>query len=226
MRHRGQGREEAVVDRFGRQRIEHLAQLGLVGRADGAQKGERAVGQLESPLQAIGVDRHRELWLDLVGVDEVTGLRLGQEPWAEARIRDLDEGRRPLAHGLAVQVGDAVLRHHVVDVAAAGHDAGPRLQGRNDPRDGPVFRRRRQRDDGLAALRTRRPADEVDLTADAAVEQRSERVGTDLPGEIHLDGRVDRGHPVVLRDHERIVRVLGRVELDHRVVVDEVVQRL
>jgi len=62
------------------------------------------------------------------------------------------------------------------------------------------------------------------VPADAAEEHRAEGVGAHLAGEIHLQRRVDRDHVVVLGDEERIVRVLRRVHLDDRVVVDEFIQ--
>ena len=78
---------------------------------------------------------------------------------------------------------------------------------------------------GLPPLRSRGAADEVHLAADARVEQRAQRVGADLAGQVDLDGRVDGDHALVLGDDEGVVGVVGRVELDDRVVVDEVVER-
>ena len=46
---------------------------------------------------------------------------------------DADQRHRPFSHCLAVQVGDAVLGHHVVHIAAGGDDAGPFLQERHNP---------------------------------------------------------------------------------------------
>ena len=54
-------------------------------------------------------------------------------------------------------------------------------------RDSPDAGARGQGDDGLAALRERRAADEVHLPADAGVLQVADRVGADLPGEVHLE---------------------------------------
>ena len=51
-----------------------------------------------------------------------------------------------------------------------------------------------------------------------------DRVGADLPGEVDLEGRVDRDHVLVLADDERIVHVLRRMRLDQRIVVEVVVE--
>ena len=45
------------------------------------------------------------------------------------------------------------------------------------------------------------------------------------PDEIDLERRVDRDHLVVLADERGVVGAIARVELDERVVVDEVVER-
>ena len=89
----------------------------------------------------------------------------------------------------------------------------------------PLGRGRRERDDRLAALRQRRAADEVHLPADARVDPVADRVGADLPGEVDLEGRVDR-HDArrLLPDERRVVGAVARVELDQRVVVHEVEQ--
>ena len=78
---------------------------------------------------------------------------------------------------------------------------------------------------GLPPLRARGSPDEVHLAADPRVEELAQRVRADLAGEVDLERRVDGDHAVVLGDDEGVVRVLGRVELDDRVVVDEVVER-
>ena len=68
--------------------------------------------------------------------------------------------------------------------------------------------------------------DEVHLAADAGVEPMSDRVGDDLPRQVDLDRRVDRDHPAERADHVGVVREVDRPHLDHRVVMDEVVEAL
>jgi hypothetical protein len=51
-------------------------------------------------------------------------------------------------------------------------------------------------------------------------------VGHDLPGEVDLDRRVDGGHPAERADDVGVVREVDLAHLDHRVVVDEVIQPL
>jgi hypothetical protein len=82
--------------------------------------------------------------------------------------------------------------------------------------------RRRQRDHRFAAFRAGRAAHEIELPAESAVGPRADGIGTDLAGQIHLNGGVDGYHVVILRDHERIVDVAGGMEFEHGVVVNEV----
>ena len=136
-------------------------------------------------------------------------------------MRALDERPGPLPQRAAAQVGGAVLGHHVVHVGAARHDARALRERVHDARHRAVLRGRGQRDDRPAAPRARRAADEVDLASEARVDRAAHRVGAHLAGEVHRDRRVDRDHAVVLGDHERVVDVVARVELDERVVVEE-----
>jgi hypothetical protein len=139
-------------------------------------------------------------------------------------VRDADEGVGALAQGLAVQVDRAVLGHDPVDVSAARHDTGAELQGGRDARDRALRRRGGQRQNGLAPLRERRAMDEVHLSADARVDPVADGVRADLTGEVDLERRVDRRDLVVLANERRVVRAVAGVELDHQVVVDEVVE--
>ena len=52
------------------------------------------------------------------------------------------------------------------------------------------------------------------------------RIGADLPGEVDLECRVDGDHVVVAGHHERIVGVHDGVELEDRILVDEVEELL
>ena len=137
-------------------------------------------------------------------------------------MRDLDEQSRPLGERAAVEVDGTELRHDPVDVAPRRHDPGPGRQLRHDPRHRAPLRRRGQRDDRLALAAHRGAADEVHLAADARMDPVPERVGTHLPGEVDLEGRVDRDHPIDLADRQRVVRAVARMELHERVVVHEV----
>ena len=80
----------------------------------------------------------------------------------------------------------------------------------------------RDRDDRLAALGTGGAAQEVDLSADSAVELVADGIGADLAGEIDLQSGVDGDHAVIARDQDGIVDVGGGVEFEDRVVVDEI----
>ena len=69
---------------------------------------------------------------DLIGVDQPAAFGGVQQFGAEVRVGDADQRHGPLPHGLAVQVGHAVLGDHVMDVAARGDDAGALLQEGHD----------------------------------------------------------------------------------------------
>ena len=100
---------------------------------------------------------------------------------------------------------------------------GALLEGRDDPRRA-AARHRGQGDDGATLGREPGAADEVHLTTDTAVEPVADRIGDDLSAKVDLDGRIDRDHPAERPDDVRVVREVDRAHLDHRVVVDEVVQ--
>ncbi len=78
----------------------------------------------------------------------------------------------------------------------------------------------------LALVGQRSAADEVHLAADAAVHALADRVGTHLAGQVDLDRRVDRDHALEAADDRRVVGVLGRTHLDHRVVVGPAIEPL
>ena len=148
------------------------------------------------------------------------------QPFAELGIGHVDQRPGPLPDGLPVEVGDPVLGDNIVDVAARRDHPGARLEHGHDlahwlTADGGGAG---EGDDGLAALGTAGAVDKVDLPAHATVKPRADRIGAHLAGQINLDGRVDRDHAVILRDAEGIVDILRGVQLDHRVVMDEVIK--
>src|SRR4030065_147991 len=79
---------------------------------------------------------------------------------------------------------------------------------------------------GVGAPAPRGPIHEVQLPPPPPVEPRADTVGAHLPRQIDLDGGVDRDHLRVLGDDERIVHVVRGMELDHRIVVGEIVPPL
>src|SRR5579884_1025348 len=99
-------------------------------------------------------------------------------------IGDGDQRLRALAHGLAVQISHAMFRYYIVYVGPAGDYAGAGGQSRHNTRHRSVLGRRGHGDDRLAAFGSRRSAHEVHLPSDSAVGLGSQRIGTDLPGEV------------------------------------------
>ena len=76
---------------------------------------------------------------NLIGVDQMTPFGRVQQLGAEVGMGDGDQRHGSLAHRLAVQVGHAVFGHHVMDVAARRHDAGPQLNEGHDAAANPVL---------------------------------------------------------------------------------------
>ena len=137
-------------------------------------------------------------------------------------VSDADDQPRALLKRASVQVHGSVLGNEPVDVRARRDDAGSERQLGRDLADA-LVRGRGHGEDRLAAFGTRGSVNEVDLSADARVELRTERVGADLARQVDLKGRVDRRHFRVLGDYERVVRIADIHHGDAGVVVDEVV---
>src|SRR5512144_2129045 len=73
------------------------------------------------------------------GLEVVKLGRLLLQVGAKIRMRDADQLAGALADRLAVQVCHTVLRHHITDMVAGGHDAGSLLEhGSNAGNAGPV----------------------------------------------------------------------------------------
>src|SRR5205085_3188213 len=83
-----------------------------------------------------------------------------------------------------------------------------------------------ERQNRAAVWRQRGPTHEVYLPTDAAVLNRADRLGADLPCQIHLQSAVDRHKMVEPADDLGVVGVGNRVQLDRRIVIDEVHQAL
>jgi len=60
---------------------------------------------------------------------------------------------------------------------------------------------------------------EIYLSAYPAVLPGADRLGADLPGQIHLQGTINGHHPVKLTDIVEIVGLADRTQLNDRVVI-------
>lgn len=138
------------------------------------------------------------------------------------RMGNVDDGARSLAQGLAVEIGNSVLRHDVADVRTRRHNASS-LTEESDNLALSLLRRGGHGDDGLSALRSRSSVNEVDLSAEAGEDLGSDGVAHDLTRNIDLDRRVHRNHLRHLRDHEGVVREAHVANQHGRVVVHELV---
>src|SRR5271157_4758729 len=161
-----------------------------------------------------------------VALEPALTLAIVEQLVVKLGMGNLDERLGPLTHRLAVQVGDAMFGDNIVNVSPRSQNARTVRQARYNTRHGFVLGRRWQRDDRLAPLGARRPADEVQLPTKAAVEVRPNRLGTHLPGQVNFDCGVDGHHTMVLRDTERVVGVGRGMKLEDRVFVDEIEELL
>ena len=99
---------------------------------------------------------------------------------AKLGMSDLDERLGALAYGAPMQIGHTVFRDNVMHIPASGQHAGAMSQAGHDSRDGFALGGRRQCDDRLAVLGARRAADEVQLSAESAVETWPNGLGANL----------------------------------------------
>ena len=183
-------------------RIEELLQQSFVGWV---QRTQQIFFTMQLDLLDLDLAHFRNMgrFLFLIAGYPVVFAHFTQQLIAEIGVGDLYQLQCPFADTFTAQRGYTPFGDHVVHVAARGHHTAAFGDEGDDLGLGAVFRGRRQGDDGFAALAHGRAADEIDLTADAAVEAITKRIGDDLPGQVHLDGAVDRDHVVVARDVRR-----------------------
>ena len=107
-----------------------------------------------------------------------------------------------------MQVGGSVFGHHPMDIGAAGGDTGAGRDEWDNARDGTTLGGGGKSDERSAAFRFGRASDKIDLTTEAGVEHKAERIGEDLAGQVDPERGIDRYHPVVLGNDEGIVGVI------------------
>ena len=91
----------------------------------------RVLGERGDVRQAV-IDLLEERWASRQELALPGGaLQVVPEPW----VGDPHQGLHPLSEVLAEEIGHPVLRDHVMDIGAAGDDAGAFLQERDDPGD-------------------------------------------------------------------------------------------
>ena len=86
--------------------------------------------------------------------------------------------------------------------------------------------RGRERQNRSPVWGQRGPAHEIHLAPDSTVLNRSNRFGTHLPGQVHLQRAIDGHKPVESANDLWVVGVGNRVELDRGVIVKKVHQAL
>src|SRR5205085_12679093 len=83
---------------------------------------------------------------------------------------------------------------------------------------------RRQRNDRFSTFRQSCSANEVHLTTNTRVMICTDRIGTNLPGDIYLNSTVDGRHLWIHSDYRCIVDIVNIQHRNRRIVVDEVIQ--
>src|SRR5262249_31815206 len=116
---------------------------------------------------------------------------------------DRDERLGPSPFTFPPQRRRTVLRDDPVRQRAWARHRRAGLQGWNDPGDGAVAPRRRQRDDRRAAARTRGAEDEIELAADPRDLTRPQALRRHLAGQVDLERGVDRDEAVEPRHYLR-----------------------
>lgn len=139
---------------------------------------------------------------------------------------DIDEGLGPLAYRFAIEIGDTELSDDVMDLVTGGGDATTGIESGDDTAEGASFGSGGEGDNRFAPFGASGAAHEIDLATDTAEKARAHRIGGDLTGEIDLEGGVNGDHLFILGDIERVIDIIGGMEFDEGVIIDEIVQFL
>ncbi len=84
---------------------------------------------------------------------------------SELRTRDTDQREGPLLQSLAMEIGDAVFSHHVVNLETRRNNSGSIAQGWYDARDACIISRGLQDDNHLAPVSPCHPVHTVGATS-------------------------------------------------------------
>ena len=133
---------------------------------------------------------------------------------------DGDQLHGPFPDVFAVQIGDPVFRHDIMDIPAEQGNPGSLPHERNNAGDFPLLGGRLNRQDGFPAGRQNCAAHEIRLAADPAVEGFSQGFGRGLPGQINFQGGVDGGHIVLPGNVQGVVGIVKGPEFKTRVIMD------
>ena len=128
-------------------------------------------------------------------------------------------------HGFSIEVHRPVFGHDPLHMGAGSHHARTGSQYRRNLADALVGHRR-HRDDRLATLAQRSPADEIHLTAHSGIELGTQRVGANLTGKVDLQSRVNRCHLGVLGNNELVVGITHIHHQHARVIIQEIIYLL
>ena len=139
-------------------------------------------------------------------------------------MRDLDELSGALAQGLALQLGNAVLGHHIVHIVAAGGHGRALINERNDLRDGALGGGAGHGHNGAPAPAHIGAADKVYLPAHAADLPQTHAGGNHLAHQVHLHAGIDGNKVIVLADDTGIIDIVHRHHGHLGVVIHIVIQ--
>ena len=110
------GQKPAVETPVG-QRIEELFDQGFIADLDGSEEDLQPGFRRPVGFEAFRIFAPLSGDKGLVPVDDPPFFRLLDEPGAEFRVGDGNQRHRPLPDIFPVEIGDAVLGHHIPDVS-------------------------------------------------------------------------------------------------------------
>jgi len=137
---------------------------------------------------------------------------------------DLGQFHDPLGYAFSSDFRDAVFRDYDVDIPPCGGHPGPFTEMGNDARHLTILGCGWNDDNGEPPLGHGRAPDEIHLIPDAGVEKKPFGVRTDLAGEVDFKGRTNGDKIIIFCDDIGVVYKFRRPEIEHGVVIDEVIQ--
>ena len=215
-------------------------QVGFMRRFDesfrAAKQRATHVERNEDPL------RFREIVRRERPCDEDRALRHGQDLLNGAAGRhgkleslpiggnaNVDQCLGALTHTLAIECRHPELRHHIMHMVTGGDHTRAMLEHRHNFTDHGAITQHcsaGESDNRHPTFGTGGAVREIQLPANGRILPWPDTIRTDLAGQIHFQCRVDRHHPVILRNDKRVVDVFGPVQFNQRVVVHPFVQAL
>ena len=142
---------------------------------------------------------------------------------AELGSCDRDQEACTLCHRLSSEIDSAILGYDEMCLETSGNDASALGEERFDLIEalGGGGEHSEERD---APFGERRTEHEVMLATDAREDSRTDRIGTDLTGEVYFEARIDRHDFRVCSDDVRIVGPSDITEHDILIAIHKIIE--